>query len=269
MASTALLSVRGSMNSARRRVLIGCVVVVAVVRCACAWCRCAVPCAGRRRAGPARPASPPPSPGRRRGRRAGRASGTRASTPRYRPARRRRRARSACRAWWSSASGWRRSAMMRSLSRDQLVRRRRGKAAADADRPGIAGEQAVAADRGGEQRAGALGQRDQAPPSAPEMTAPRPARTSGRSALGQRIGQPAHARGIGMQRAGRRRQRERRRPCPGTARPARRSAGSARPSGGRAARGSRRAAYPRARRRACGCAPQTAPTERTISACSI
>ena len=43
--------------------------------------------------------------------------------------------------------------------RDQLVRRRRGEAAADADRPWIAGEQAVAAYRGGQQRARALRQR--------------------------------------------------------------------------------------------------------------
>ena len=44
---------------------------------------------------------------------------------------------------------------------DQLVRRRRGKAAADADRPRVAGKQAMPADRGRQQRAGALGQRDQ------------------------------------------------------------------------------------------------------------
>ena len=46
--------------------------------------------------------------------------------------------------------------------------------------------------------------------SAPEMTAPRPARTSGRCALADRIGQRAHAGGIGKKRSGRRRQRERR-----------------------------------------------------------
>jgi hypothetical protein len=92
--------------------------------------------------------------------------------------------------------------------RDQLVRRRRGKAAADADRPRVAGKQPMPADRGGQQRAGAFGQRDQCRFRPRKHCA---ATGENEWALGtrKRIRQPAHALGIGMHRPWGRRQRER------------------------------------------------------------
>ncbi len=109
----------------------------------------------------ARPAGLPPSPWRRQARRAAPRSGSRAAVGSM----------SICATTASSAISLPRLVVhcvkltpkptMRSLSADQLVRDRRGEAAADAERPRIVREQPVAAHRCRQQRADALGERDQ------------------------------------------------------------------------------------------------------------
>ena len=148
------------------------------------------------------PATPPPSPSRRREPRAGSASGI--SAPQYRPARPRRRERLACPSWWFHCVKLAPNPGMKSL-RDQIIGDWRRKSAADADRPRVFRKQRVTTHRCRQQRADAIGERDQRRLGIRKHGA---ATAENERALRvrQRLGEAINGPGIGVQAAGRRRQ---------------------------------------------------------------